>query len=88
MIFTITIKDRKIGLILAKNSEIIDSLEFVEEKNLSEKLLVAIEEMLTRNQLLPAEIEQMKLETDLGENFTTFRIAKAIVETFNFAKNQ
>ena len=31
-------------------------------------------------------IEKMTLESDMGENFTTHRIAKAVVEAFNWAK--
>ena len=64
----------------------LDFLLFPEENNLSDKLLSSISELLGRHNLFPKNIEATKLETDLTDGFTTYRIAKIIVDTLNWGK--
>jgi len=85
MRIVIKIKDKKIRLILGENSQILDSLDFPEERQLSEKLLPNIDKLLKRNRLKTEDIEKMDVESDWGNNFTTFRIAKTVADTWNWA---
>jgi len=74
----------KIILLEGKNEK--DEIEIEEFNNLSEKLLPTIAEILEKNDLKPKNIGKMELKTDLNDGFTTFRIAKTVVDTFNFGK--
>jgi tRNA A37 threonylcarbamoyladenosine modification protein TsaB len=87
MIIEIQIKDKQIKLILKEKSNILDSLDFPEERQLSEKLLPSIDKLLKKNKLKTVDIDKIEVESDLGENFTTFRIAKTVADTWNWARS-
>ena len=76
----------KIELCLMNGRESLDSFDFVEEHQLSENLLPSIDEMLKKNKLQSVDVEEMSLISDVDESFTTYRIAKSVVDAFNFAK--
>jgi len=75
-----------IELRLLDGAKQIDAIDFPEEYQLSERLLPSIEELLKKNKLQTGDIEEMALVSDMDEAFTTYRIAKSVVEAFNFSK--
>jgi hypothetical protein len=81
------IKERKvkISLLPENGGKALDEIIFSEEHNISEKLLPSIDKILKRHKLSAKKIKKIDLETDLGESFTTYRIAKATVDAFNWA---
>jgi tRNA A37 threonylcarbamoyladenosine modification protein TsaB len=79
------IKEKKIKIILKDRKKILEELTFLEERNLSEKLLPTIDRLLKKNKLQPQDVKDFQLKSDLGENYTTFRIAKTVAEAFKFA---
>jgi tRNA A37 threonylcarbamoyladenosine modification protein TsaB len=79
------IKNNWIKIILQDKQSILDEVSFPEERNLAEKLLPLIDQMLKKNKILPEAIEDFKVVSDLGENYTTFRLAKTVAEAFKFA---
>ena len=81
----IIIKNQEVSIRLLKNKTILDRLNFEEARNISEKLLPAIDKILRKNKLTAKEIKKFTLDTDLGESFTTYRIAKTLEKTFNWA---
>jgi tRNA A37 threonylcarbamoyladenosine modification protein TsaB len=85
MIIEIQILNKQITLLLKDKKTIIDSMDFPEERQLSEKLLPAIDKLIRKNKLKTEDIEKIKVESDLGENFTTCRIAKTVANTWNWA---
>jgi len=80
----IKIEDRKVELILENNNKIVDKFSWREERNLSQKLLVEIDNLLKKNKLKSLDIKNMQVKTDISERFTTVRIAKIVAKTFNF----
>jgi hypothetical protein len=83
----IKIKDRTVELLLLDNKKLVDSFKFEEEYQLSEKLLPSIDKMLKKNKLKADDISKMEVESDLGDNFTTFRIAKAVADSWNYGNS-
>lgn len=79
------IKAGWIKIILKNKKNILDEVSFLEERNLSEKLLPTIDKLLKKNKLQPQDIADFQVVSDLGENFTTYRIAKTVAEAFKFA---
>lgn len=79
------IKEKKIKIILKDRKKILEELTFLEERNLSEKLLPTIDRLLKKNKLQPQDVKDFQLKSDLGGNYTTFRIAKTVAEAFKFA---
>ena len=82
----IKIEDKKIKLILKNKNKIIDEFFWEEERNLSQRLLVEIDNLLRKNDLTPKNIKEMRVETDIDDKFTTARIAKITAKTFNEIK--
>ncbi len=82
----IKIKNKIVSIgLMGKSDEILDRIVLSEERRLSEDLLPSIDDLLKKNNLEPKDVEKMTLESDMGENFTTYRIAKAVVDAFNWA---
>ena len=79
------IKAGQIKIILQDKQGILDEAAFPEERNLSEKLLPTVDKLLKKNKLQPRDIEDFQVVSDLGENYTTFRLAKTVAEAFKFA---
>ena len=84
-------KDKEKGeVIFKKDDQIVASAEFLRAK-ISEELLETISNLLKNNKLTPGLIGDFSLDTDLGENYTAYRVAKMTLETLkwgNFHKNQ
>jgi len=86
MIIEIKIENKQITLLLKDQKVIVDSLDFPEERQLSEKLLPSIDLMLKKNKLKAADVEKITVKSDLGDNFTTTRLAKTVAEAWNYAQ--
>lgn len=87
MIVGIKIENKVVTIDLSDKDVVLDSTIIKEEHRLSEDLLPTIDGLLKKNGLEAENIEKMTLESDIGENFTTHRIAKAVVDAFNWAKS-
>lgn len=85
MIIEIKIKNRTVELILRKNKKVLDTHKFPDEFHLSENLLPEIDKLLKKNKLQPADVKKIIVKSDLGDNFTTCRIAKAVANAWNWA---
>ena len=81
----IKIENRTVELLLLDEKKLVDSFKFTEERQLSEQLLPSIDKMLKKNKLKSEDIAKMTVESDLGDNFTTYRIAKATADAWNWA---
>jgi tRNA A37 threonylcarbamoyladenosine modification protein TsaB len=81
----IKIENRTVELILQKNKTVLDTHKFQDEYHLSEELLPAIDKLIKKNKLKLEDIEKITVKSDLGENFTTYRIAKTVAESWNYA---
>jgi tRNA A37 threonylcarbamoyladenosine modification protein TsaB len=79
------IKKGWIKIILQDKKNILDEASFLEERNLAEKLLPTIDRLLKKNKLQPQDVSDFQVMSDLGENYTTFRLAKTVAEAFKFA---
>lgn len=87
MIIIIEIKNKITKLILRNNLEKIDELVLASDENISEKLLPIFDELLKKNKLTTQDIENVEVETDLGDSFTSRRIAEAMRNAFLWTKN-
>jgi len=83
----IDIHNKIVKIILQEKEKQIDAVEFAEENNLSQKLLPEMAGLLEKHKIEPKDIKKAELETDLTDGFTTYRIAKTVVDTFNFCQN-
>ena len=83
----IEIKGGMIGVVLVDKNKVLDRINFPEERNLSEKLLPSIDDLLEKNRFSSLDIERMELKSDLDDSWTTYRIAKSVTEAFNWTKS-
>ena len=79
----IEIKDKVIRLILKEQEKLIDEVEFAQEENISQKLLPFFDELLKKNKLTKEDISKVEVDTDLGDTYTSRRIAEAFANSFN-----
>jgi hypothetical protein len=80
----IIIKNDNISLFLRKGDLLIAKSGWKEQRDLSNRLLVEIDNLLGKKGLKPGDIESAKVLSDISDNFTTIRIAKTVAEAFNF----
>lgn len=86
MNIVLEIKENEINLLLKDKKKVVDEISWKERLDLSEKLLVVIDELLVKNNLKTKDIDKMIVKSDISDNLTTVRIAKIVAETFNFSK--
>ncbi|MFZ2193762.1 MAG: hypothetical protein WAV31_05960 [Candidatus Moraniibacteriota bacterium] len=82
----IEIKNKVIRLILKDQEKLIDEIEFNQEENISQKLLPFFDELLKKNELTKEDISKVEVDTDLGDTYTSRRIAEAFANSFNAFK--
>ena len=83
----ITIKEKKIRLVLQEKKREIGFVIVADERNLAEKLLPEIDKLIKRNKLIAWGVAKVRVESDQGDNFTTTRIARATAEAWNRARS-
>lgn len=81
----IKIEKNVVSIFLKNKNNMQDQVVFPEERNLSEKLLPSIDKLLKKNKLKSTDIKKMELQADIDDSYTTYRIAKAVVDSFNWA---
>ncbi|MEK7598358.1 MAG: hypothetical protein AAB487_01330 [Patescibacteria group bacterium] len=84
----IKIEKNIISIFLKSNNDILDKVVFPEERNLAEKLLPSIDKLLKKSKLGTKDIDRMQLEADMDDSYTTYRIAKSIADSFNWARKR
>ncbi|MFC1609246.1 hypothetical protein ACFL3M_03600 [Patescibacteria group bacterium] len=83
----IKIEDNKITLILRKDDEVVDEMDWSEHQNLSAELLGKIDELITENGVDRNDVK-VSVNTGIEERFTTVRIAKVVADTFNYVNKK
>lgn len=86
MDIVIEIKNKETRLILKDGSKTLDEVVFLAGENISEKLLPNFDVLLKKNKLTVDDIENVEVETDLGDTFTSRRIAEAMRNAFLWTK--
>jgi tRNA A37 threonylcarbamoyladenosine modification protein TsaB len=85
VVIQIKIENRVVELVLQKGKLILDTHKFPDEFHLSEELLPEIDKLIKKNKLEPRDIKKITVKSDLGDNFTTCRIAKAVAKAWNWS---
>lgn len=84
----IEIKNKITKLLLQKNKKTIDEIVFLPEQNISRHLLPFFDEILKRNNLTVEDIKKIEVETDLGDSYTSRRIAEAVKNAFDWTQKR
>ena len=75
----------KATLYLKDGRKIIDKVEWLENNNLSQKLLLEIDKIIRKNKLKKEDIKKIEVKSDIPVGYTTTRIAQTVAKTYNFA---
>ncbi|MFZ2226413.1 MAG: hypothetical protein WA064_00785 [Candidatus Moraniibacteriota bacterium] len=86
MIIVIEIKNKETRLILRDGQKAVDEVVFLAGENISEKLLPNFDLLLKKHKLTLEDIDNVEVETDLGDTFTSRRIAEAMKNAFLWTK--
>ncbi len=87
MNIVIEIKNKITKLILKDGQKTLDEVIFGVDENISEKLLPNFDLLLKKNKLTLKDIEKVDVESDLGDTFTSRRVAEAMRNAFMWTKN-
>jgi hypothetical protein len=82
----IKINNKVVEIFLCDGGIVVSSAIIAEEHRLSEDLLPEIDKLIISAGLSVRDIEKMVLQSDMGENFTTQRIALTVVQAFNWSR--
>ena len=81
---TIKVEYPKIELRLeSKNGEVIDSVQWEENNDLSRTLLVGIDKLLAGSKIEVSQLAKIDVETQQAR-YTSSRISKAVAQTVNY----
>jgi tRNA A37 threonylcarbamoyladenosine modification protein TsaB len=86
MNIVIEIKNKETRLILRDGQKAVDEVVFLAGENISEKLLPNFDLLLKKHKLTLEDINNVEVETDLGDTFTSRRIAEAMKNAFLWTK--
>lgn len=81
----LSLKEKDVTLVLRNEEKIVEERMWVDENNLLEKFFPTLDEMLNRSNIDIDDIDKFLLETNIPQGYTTARIARTIIKTFNFA---
>jgi hypothetical protein len=76
-----------VRIILKRRGETVGEESFLDEHNLTEKLLVITDKLLKKNSLAAGNISKIEVESDSENNYTSNRIAKTIARSWNWARS-
>ena len=74
----------KAALYLKDGNKILDKTQWLENNNLSQRLLLEIDKIIRKNKLKKKDIEKIEVKSDIPVGYTTTRIAQTIAKTYNF----
>ncbi|KKR21106.1 MAG: hypothetical protein UT50_C0013G0009 [Candidatus Moranbacteria bacterium GW2011_GWA2_39_41] len=81
----INIENKIVTINLLDKKKVIDDVTITEEHRLSEDLLPTMVALLKKNKMTTQDVKKMILQSDMGDNFTTHRIAASVANAFNWA---
>lgn len=84
----ITIKKNGVNLSLWEGKRKIDERAIRSERSFSQKALLGIDAILTKNKLKPKDIKKVEVFSDQDENFTTTRLAKSLANAWNLSQKK
>lgn len=84
MFLQLIIKNNQVTLKLKDKRKAVGTRVFPADQNLSELLLVEIDVLLSENKLTTSNISRYSLRSDIAENYTTYRIAKSVINALNW----
>jgi len=85
MVLKLKITSDNIILHLNEKDKIIDSLSFPLDHNLSEKLLISIDEILGKNQVNLEKLEKVDFSSEIKDSYTSARIGQVVADSLNWA---
>lgn len=80
------LKEKSVALVLRNEENVIDQEKWIDENDLLEKFFPILDMMLSRHDLDIVDVDDFLLETSIPKGYTTARIARTIIKTFNFAR--
>ena len=81
----LSLKEKKVALVLENDARIIEEQIWVDENDLLEKFFPILDAMLLNNDVNIKDIDEFLLDTNIPRGYTTARIARTIIKTLNFA---
>jgi hypothetical protein len=85
MKITIFCQQDKIEIVLYNGKKVIDRVEFLEMREMSQQLLKAIDLLIKKNGFKKTDITNISVRGTMEKIYTSRRIAEITAKTFNYA---
>lgn len=72
------VEEHLTDVVLTRNGEARDRIRIESNRELVERLLPAVEELLSRRDVLPQDVSDIRVESDLPHGYSSRRIAETI----------
>jgi len=79
----INLDDQSISILLLQNKKIIDQIKWQDNRDLLEKLLPELDQLIQKNNLKITDIKKFDFKTNVDKHYSSYRILKATVDTLN-----
>lgn len=84
-IFKLIVEKEKSRLVLVEDGGKIAVREWEEGRDMRRRLFESIDDILKERKLVPTDVSDFIVETDVSDNFTSVKIAETVAETYRFA---
>lgn len=78
------VRSPQVKIMLVEGSNLLGESSWKDQRDLLEKLLPGINDLLTKMGAKITDVRDFRLDIDVPESYSTYRIAKATVETLKF----
>ncbi len=83
--FELKVEKEKSRLSLKEGGREVLSREWTEARDMGRQLFESIDAILTERGLVPSDVSDFTVETDVSDNFTSVKIAETVAKTYRFA---
>jgi tRNA A37 threonylcarbamoyladenosine modification protein TsaB len=87
MEISIKIENKTIKIAILDKKKIVDSFRLLDERDLGERLLPVVDDMLKKNNITIQDIKHVKVKSDQSDSFTTTRLAKTFAKIVNWTNS-
>lgn len=83
--FELRVEKEKSRLSLKKGGREVSFREWPEARDMGRQLFESIDAILTERGLVPSDVSDFTVKTDVSDNFTSVKIAETVAKTYRFA---
>lgn len=82
--FYLKVEKEKSALVLLKDETVLGTREWLESRDMGQRLFAAIQELLQEKDLKSKEVSEFRVESEMPETYTSRRIAETVRRVYTY----